>query len=310
MAATKSNCHARSNSVPSTTHPLISEFDEQLCRLRTSGTASSSSTSVSHLNGLKDLYDCADALLLLPLTRQALAQEENDELLDGSLRLLDVCSVTKDTLLQTKECTIKILSIIRRRQGGKTELASEVKKFLTIRKVMKKAVCKALGNLKGVSPFSKEHEAVAMVSMLKEMEAVTQTVFNSIFSFISGPKTQSKPSGLQLVSNLMRHKRVAPCKEEEEEEETDANEFAMVDAALHSIVGHKTKESDNIIQNAQTQLQNLELCIQDLEESLEHLSRRLIKTRVSLLNILNHWIRIFRWYWMIHPKLFWLILVH
>ncbi|XP_020409165.1 uncharacterized protein LOC109946261 [Prunus persica] len=152
---------------------------------------------------------------------------------------------------------------------------------------MKKAVCKASGNLKGVSPFSKEHEAVAMVSMLKEMEAVTQTVFDSIFYFISGPKTQSKPSGLQLVSNLMRHKRVA-CKEEEEEEETDANEFAMVYAALHSTVGHKTKESDNIIQNAQTQLQNLELCIQDLEESLEHLSRRLIKTRVSLLNILNH----------------------
>ncbi|XP_021816091.1 uncharacterized protein LOC110758522 [Prunus avium] len=255
MAATKSNCHARSNSVPSTTHPLISEFDEQLCRLRTSGTASSSSTSVSQsLNGLKDLYDCADELLLLPLTRQALAQEENDELLDGSLRQLDVCSVAKDTLLQTKECTIEILSIIRRRRGGKTELASEVKKFLAIRKVMKKAVCKALGNLKVVSPFSKEHEAVAMVSMLKEMEAVTQT---------------------QHVKK-------------EEEEETDANEFAMVDAALHSIVGHKTKESDNIIQNAQTQLQNLELCIQDLEESLEHLSRRLIKTRVSLLNILNH----------------------
>ncbi|KAI5315204.1 hypothetical protein L3X38_044380 [Prunus dulcis] len=215
MTATKSNCHARSNSVPSTTHPLISEFDEQLCRLRTSGTASSSSTSVNQsLNGLKDLYDCADELLLRPLTRQALAQEENDELLDGSLRLLDVCSVAKDTLLQTKECTIEILSIIRRRRGGKTELASEVKKFLIIRKVMKKAVCKALGNLKGVSPFSKEHEAVAMVSMLKEMEAVTQTVFDSIFSFISGPKTQSKPSGLQLVSNLMRHKRVAayfPC---------------------------------------------------------------------------------------------------
>ncbi|ONH92438.1 hypothetical protein PRUPE_8G175500 [Prunus persica] len=260
---------------PSTTHPLISEFHEQLCRLRTSGTASSSSTSVNQsLNGLKDLYD-------------SLAQEENDELLDGSVRLLDVCSVAKDTLLQTKECTIEILSIIRRRRGGKTELASEVKKLLIIRKVMKKAVCKASGNLKGVSPFSKEHEAVAMVSMLKEMEAVTQTVFDSIFYFISGPKTQSKPSGLQLVSNLMRHKRVA-CKEEEEEEETDANEFAMVYAALHSTVGHKTKESDNIIQNAQTQLQNLELCIQDLEESLEHLSRRLIKTRVSLLNILNH----------------------
>ncbi|KAL6270465.1 hypothetical protein ACE6H2_027376 [Prunus campanulata] len=87
-----------------------------------------------------------------------------------------------------------------------------------------------------------------------------------------------------MVSNLIHNKRVAAYREEE----TDANEFANVDAALNSFVGHKTAESDNIIENTQNQLQNLELCIQDLEESLEHLLRRLIKTRVSFLNILNH----------------------
>ncbi|ONH92434.1 hypothetical protein PRUPE_8G175100 [Prunus persica] len=124
--------------------------------------------------------------------------------------------------------------------------------------MMKKAIQKALGNLKGASPSSKEIEAVAMVSMLKEGEAVTRTVFKTMFSFISGPKTQSKQSGWSLVSNLMHRKRVPAYKEEE----TYANEFANVDGALSSFV--------------------------DLEESLEHLSRPLIKTRVSFLNILNH----------------------
>ncbi|KAB2636365.1 hypothetical protein D8674_026899 [Pyrus ussuriensis x Pyrus communis] len=65
-----------------------------------------------------------------------------------------------------------------------------------------------------------------------------------MFSFIFGPKTQSKPSGRSLHAK---------------DEETDAYEFASVDAALHS-----------------------------LEEGLESLFRQLIKTRVSLLNILNH----------------------
>ncbi|CAL9022923.1 unnamed protein product, partial [Prunus brigantina] len=169
-----------------------------------------------------------------------LAQEENDELLDGSLRLLDVCSVAKDTLLQTKECTIEILSIIRRRRGGKTELASEVKKFLTIRKVMKKAVCKALGNLKG-----------------------------SLLSFISGPKSQ--PSSWSLVSKMMQSKKVA-C-----EEATEINEFAEVDAVLNSLIGHKA--SKRSADDAHNQLDQLESCIQDQEQGLECLFRQMIKTR-------------------------------
>ncbi|KAI5314680.1 hypothetical protein L3X38_043856 [Prunus dulcis] len=102
----------------------------------------------------------------------------------------------------------------------------------TIWLMMETAIRKALGNLKGVSPFYKETEAVAMVSMPKEVEAVTHTLFKSMFSFSSSPKTQSKQSGWSLVSNLMHHKRVAAYKEEE----TDANEFANVDAALNSFV--------------------------------------------------------------------------
>ncbi|XP_052479642.1 uncharacterized protein LOC105787317 [Gossypium raimondii] len=101
--------HARSNSfpLPSRPNPLVLEIDEHLNRLRDSK-ATSTSSSISHkLNGLQDLYDCVDKLLRFPFSQQELAQEQNkgpvDELLDGSLRLFDLCNTAKDILLQTKE---------------------------------------------------------------------------------------------------------------------------------------------------------------------------------------------------------------
>ena len=89
------------------------------------------STSVaSKPGGLRDLYDCVDKLLLLPLNQQALSKEQNakwvDELLDGSLRILDVCNIAKDVLLQTKESTQELQSIICLSHGGEMAMTSEV----------------------------------------------------------------------------------------------------------------------------------------------------------------------------------------
>ncbi|CAL8166175.1 unnamed protein product [Prunus armeniaca] len=134
----------------------------------------------------------------LPLTQQALAQEQNEkstnELLDGSLRLLDVCSSAKDALLQTKECVQDLQSIMRRtRRGESRALTTEVSKYLTSRKMVKKAIHKAMVNLKGssFSSLSKNNETIAVVSTLSDIEAVTLSVFESLLSFISGPNSKS-----------------------------------------------------------------------------------------------------------------------
>ena len=104
-------------------------------------------------------------------------------------------------------------------------------------------------------------------------------------TFIDGPKLQSKSSSWFVVSKLVHPKRIA-C----EGEETDANEFEKVDAALQTLISHKTSKSDYSIhvQNVQNRMGKLESSIQDVEEVLECLSRRLVKTRVSILNIHNH----------------------
>ncbi|CAK7329383.1 unnamed protein product [Dovyalis caffra] len=286
--------HTRSNSLPSRAHPLTSQFDEHFRRLNASQATPSSSSSICHkLSCLQDLHDCVDKLILLPLTQKSLAQEQNekwvDDVLDRSLRVLDVCSVARDALLQTKECAQELQSIIRRRRGIENGISSEVKKYLTSRTVVKKTIHKALRGLKldlenKSSPFSfnKDHEAVTVVCMLKEVEAATLIVLESLMTLIAvGSKAQSKLSGWSLVSKLMHPKRIG-C----EAEETEVNEFEKLNSALQSIIYQKTSKSDKTlpVENVQHQLKDFDLCIQELQERLESLYRRLIKTRVSLLN--------------------------
>ncbi|XP_022727251.1 uncharacterized protein LOC111283104 [Durio zibethinus] len=283
--------HTRCNSfpLPSRPNPFISQIDEHLNRFRASDATSTSSSSISHkLNGFKDLYDCVDKLLQLPSSQQALAQEQHkecvNELLDGTLRLLELCSTAKDVVLQTKEISNELQSVLRRRKSGEIELVSEVRKYITSRKVVKKTIHKALGNLKAIqrkhvfSP-SEDHETKAIVSILREVEEVTSSMFEHLLSLISRPE----PGSLSLVSKLWHHKKVA-C----EDAGREVNEFEKVDAALKFFAGQKNSKSENIMSvEMKNLLKDLELFIQDLEDGLECLFRCMIKARVSLLNILT-----------------------
>jgi hypothetical protein len=232
----KNSFHARSNSLPSRENPIITELDEHLCRLRASEDASTSSSFSGKLSRLQDLHDCLSKVLLLPLTQQAIAQENNekwvDELLDGSLQVLDLCNTAKDALLQTKESVHELQSILRRRVRVETGLTSEVKKYLTSRKVVKRAIHKALKVIKKNSTFSAfngDRETTIMFNMLKEVEVVSLKAFDSLLSFISGP--EARTIGWSLVSKLVHHKKVASA-----DEEADINEFAKADAALLALV--------------------------------------------------------------------------
>ncbi|CAL0304242.1 unnamed protein product [Lupinus luteus] len=287
---TKSNFHARSNSLPSRPHPLILQCSEHLERVKASHETSSSSSMLSHkLGGLQDLHECVEKLVQLPLTHEALLHEPQqnwvDELLDGSLRLLDVCTAAKDSLLHTKECMRELQSIMRRRKGGEEGIIVEAKKFLTSRKVVKKAISKALGNLKAIAKkgnfSSNTKDQLDLVGLLKDVEVVTLSIFESLLNFICG-STQSKAGNWSLVSKLIHTKRIG-CSQVMEE-----SEFSQVDEALHFFVLHMTSKSSspNII-DLSSHLEKLEFRIQDYEEGLEFMFRRMIKIRVALLNILN-----------------------
>ena len=287
---TKSSMHVRSNSLPSAPHPLVSQFEDNLKILKNSdGTTSSSSSSVCNkLNGVQDLHDCIDKLLQLPMEQHALAQECNEksvnDLLQGSLRLLDICSIAKDFLLLSKENMYELQSVIRRR-GIETGFTVEGVKYLALRKTTKKQIRKAFLKLKEMkkeliasSLNKKDNNSSPMLGFLKKAEEATMSSLEHLLLFISNPKGHSN-NRWSAISKLMHSKRVV-C----DSQYSDTNEFEKVDAALLSLISHKPSSTENF----QSQLEDLEMCIQDLENGVEQISRKLIRNRVSLLNIFNH----------------------
>ncbi|XP_017635651.1 uncharacterized protein LOC108477643 [Gossypium arboreum] len=173
MVATRSNSFPRS----SRQYPLATEVNEHLNRLRAS----------------KELL----------LSHHALAHECADELLDGSLILLDLCSTANDIVLQIKESASELQSTLRRRKIGEAEIVSEVRKYMSSRKVSKKTIHKALGNLKVIQRKNTVSHSKT-VSILKEIEAVTCSMFEDLLSLISGPKLGSWLS----VSKLLHQRRI------------------------------------------------------------------------------------------------------
>lgn len=236
------------------------------------------------------MHESVEKLLLLPSIQEAFVRHCGekwvDELLDGSLRLLDMCSSAKDALIHTKECVRELHSAIRRR----SEMTNEVQKYLASRKVVKRAIQKALDTNKSIESKSNptlncsDYDTTAMVSLLKEVEAISVRLFESLLFLISGKKTKAKSSW--SILSVMRSKReVCP------EVDAELNEFSNMDNALSSVTCQKTnkcKDTTQVFENVQKHLEKLDLGNQDLEQTTERLFRRLIKTRVSLLNILSN----------------------
>ncbi|MFQ6621669.1 hypothetical protein Gotur_001548 [Gossypium turneri] len=182
----KAKSHARSNSLPSESHPVVADVEDKLRLLRALEATSSSPSS---------LYD----------------MKLVDDMLDGSLKLLDTCSSSKDALSQIKGCVRGFESSLRRKIRCKSSLVNEIREYFISRKQVNKIVCNCFGNMKRMQKSNatlveSDDDLVALASMVNEVEAVSLTVFKSLLSFLYSPK--SKPAGWSLVSKLVQSKPV------------------------------------------------------------------------------------------------------
>lgn len=255
----KSKCHVRSVSLPSRTpHPLSSIAEDQ---------------QSSKLASIKEMYDNIEDLLQSPLTRQALSHEQQrdavEEIVDGSLRLVDVCSTTRDLFSQYKESLQELESSVRRNRSSETNLVNQVNSYM----ISKKQLCKSITKLKRIMMHKKntvDHQIIA-IKTLTQIEEISLEAFDSLLSSISSPK---KTSGWSLVSKYLKSKQ-------------DVNQSENLDSELIHLVNKKSNKEINV-QLLLKQIEAMEVNIEEVIEELESIFRRLVKTRVSLLNILNN----------------------
>ncbi|KAG8378060.1 hypothetical protein BUALT_Bualt08G0098800 [Buddleja alternifolia] len=181
--------------------------------LRASEATSTSTTSLcANLASLKDLHVGINNMTKMPSIQQAFSHEQCqnwiNELLKGSLRLVDLCEFSRDIVCLTKESVQDLESSIRR-NGALTDNEFE--------------------------------------TMLKETEALDFLVLSSVLMLISGENGRSKQRSLSFLSKFTKTSRI----------HSEIDDLCSFD-------------------------------IQEVEEGLESLFRNLIKTRVSLLNVLSH----------------------
>jgi hypothetical protein len=208
-----------------------------------------------------------------------------EELLDGSVKILDICDITRDTMLQIKENVQSLHSSLRRRKGD-SSIEKSVAKYNFFTKKMKKNVTKLITSLKQMeskfgasSLLNQDQEFVSVIRVLREVIVMNISIFQSILSFLVGSASKSKAAKWMKVAKLM-HKKVS-CEEKLE----NFNELQCVEASLRTLLSEGSDVAK--MQATHENFEALENAIEMIEYGLENVFRRLVKTRVSLLNIMT-----------------------
>ncbi|KAL3638975.1 hypothetical protein CASFOL_016882 [Castilleja foliolosa] len=262
--------HSRSNSFPSQSHPAINDVEDQLERLKASQ-ATSTSSICANLASLKDLHDGINNMIQMSSIQQSLSHEQEqvliNELLEGSLRLVDLCGISRDIVQLTKESVQDLESSIRRNKVEAVATSSDINAYVASRKKINKMVSKCIKNLKS-SSNQNSTPLPAIGTMLKEVESLDFSILKSVLALLSGEN--NKKSWSLLSKFTQDSKRV-------HSQESCAEDLSSLNIQ---------KSQKNI--DGKNMLKTSEMTIQEVEEGLEALFKSLVKTRVSLLNVLSH----------------------
>jgi len=278
--------HVRSNSFPSQSHPSSTRIEQELTKMK-AWEATSTPTSDSITTGLsflEDLYISLEDLLNMSSTQKAISHLQGEkfveELLDSSVKILDICGITRDTMSQIKENVQTLHSALRRRKAD-SSIESSVAEYKFFTKKMKKNVTNLITSLKHMeskfgasSLLNQDQDLVAVITVLREVIAMNLSIFQSLLSFLVGSSSKSKATKWLKVTKLMQ-KRVT-CEENME----NFNELQCLEASLRTLIS----EGSNV---AHERFEALENAIESIENGLENIFRRLVKTRVCLLNIMT-----------------------
>ncbi|KAL8150054.1 uncharacterized protein LOC141706458 [Apium graveolens] len=219
---------------------------------------------------LKELHNTANNLLHSPVIKQTLVSHQQEkhvnEVSEASLCMLDACGNTKDVLLLVKDHLQELQSTFRRISIGETAATeNKLSGFCVYRKKLRKELLNCSRTLKGMKNneimhsdlYSIDQNLGVVVNVLREVRATNVSIVESLMSLMSMPSPVCKSNRGSFRSKFMR----------------------VNSLSLWKNCDMKTFQTGNRI------LEAVETAIEDLEVELDCIFRRLIRTRVSLLNI-------------------------
>ncbi|KAJ1693015.1 hypothetical protein LUZ63_009713 [Rhynchospora breviuscula] len=198
-------CHTRSNSLPSRSHSYVLKAEEELNQLR-AGVASPCLTYEIMLDALKavgQVYESINGLLCMSTNTSGLSHSEHkrwvDQELEESIKMLDMCSTSRDSLDQIKCYVQDFESAIRR--GEIMTMKSRVSAYIQLVKKANKDV------KKNISRKSKSMAgSSAVVLVLSEARDIVASLLQSVFSFLLKQSMSEKNVKWSLVSSLVLKK--------------------------------------------------------------------------------------------------------
>ncbi|KAL8266028.1 hypothetical protein R6Q59_003372 [Mikania micrantha] len=251
----------RSISLPTRSHPSTLQVEEEIADFKTWETSIScipdETTICCGLTSLDRLYTSVDDVLSLSLTQQALSHPRHqklvDELSDRSMMLLDICGSVRDIVSHVKEHARAVQSALRRRKEDFIMETSFLKKLM-------KDVKRGVADLKhidnhtyGSKPLNLDPHLSSVIRVIRDVSELSISVFGMLLSFFSVSTSKSKSSSKWTIILKFIQKGTTG-----------------------------SKEQPRICVEA------LDCGIEGIENGLECLFRKLIKTRASILNILSH----------------------
>ncbi|XP_071704382.1 uncharacterized protein [Rutidosis leptorrhynchoides] len=294
-SSSSSTSHFRSISLPSRLiHPSNTNIEAKINDLKVSSNLVNPTRNFQgSLVALAELYVCVDELVRSPKTQQAFSRQQNGTLvenaLEGSMFLLDSCNALKELFVSMKENVQILQSTLRRKGCDHPTVAIQIDEYLCSRKKAKKSIIKSLASLKQLekkmalfSFVNLDYHLSMVTKLLGDVYILTISIFKSLLVFMSMKTKSSKV--VELVLRVLPKSAIST----HDKIQTFVSEVDILDLALESLLKSVNNNETNIVdvQMIVRSLQSVNVCIEGFETGLDLTFRRLIKTRVCLLNII------------------------
>ncbi|XP_019186528.1 PREDICTED: uncharacterized protein LOC109181230 [Ipomoea nil] len=245
--------------------------------------------AVLNFDALRDLHDSANDLLHSPVIKREIATHRQEKLVhevsEASLRMLEVCGTTKDVVLRVKDHLHDLRSAFRRIMVGETACGeSKLQVYRCDRKKLRKDMMKRMNSLKGMRKKN-ACLAAAFVAGDGEREEMSAAAADDLRAVVNVLR-EVRAATIAMVEAVMSLMSM-PCPDRPAARGSSPSSFAAKLMRVNSL--SRWEKCDAVtLQCANTRLEAVEMAVGDLEWELEAIIRRLIRTRVSLLNILTN----------------------